>query len=55
VIRDKLLVEKNLKILKDELKGCVGLIDELEKQIKEMEFTDGVDYDKERKTSLRNL
>ena len=38
MIKDKILVEKDLRILKDDLKGCIGLIEDLQKRIKDMEY-----------------
>lgn len=38
MIKDKILIEKELKILKDYLKGCLGIIEELENYVEEMDF-----------------
>jgi len=38
MMKDKVLVEKNLGIIKDDLKGLIDVVEELEKQIKEMEY-----------------
>lgn len=38
MIKDKILVEKELKIIKDSLKGCIGNIEEIQEYIKYMEF-----------------
>jgi len=42
-MKDKLLVEKNLMIIKDDLKGIIGVVEDLQEQIKEMDYkSDGL-------------
>jgi len=38
MIKDKILVEEELRILKDSLKCCIETIGELQERIKDMEY-----------------